>query len=211
MLYVCNVDEESAQKGNELSTAVQDYVNKMNLKYSTSDLKSSSSLLPSTAAMNRHFSSASSSTLTSTTLPTSMSGRQCVWLCVSLEEEASKLSIQQQVDYLQLAGVQQTGIQQIIRYSSILLDQQVFYTVGESEARSWSIQRGSTALEASSKIHSDIANGFICAEVIKYNDYMELGSPNAVKQAGKLFVEGKDYIIQDGDIILFKHGPSKRR
>jgi ribosome-binding ATPase len=76
-----------------------------------------------------------------------------------------------------------------------------FYTAGEPEAHAWSLHRGETALEAAARIHSDIARGFIRAEVVAYNDFAELRSDAKVKEAGKLRLEGRDYIMQDGDII----------
>jgi hypothetical protein len=82
-----------------------------------------------------------------------------------------------------------------------LLDLQVFFTAGPKEVRAWTITRGSTAPQAAGVIHSDLERGFIRAEVMKFSDFTKLGSEHACRDAGKLFVEGKNYVVQDGDIL----------
>jgi ribosome-binding ATPase YchF (GTP1/OBG family) len=80
-----------------------------------------------------------------------------------------------------------------------------FFTVGPMEARAWTIRRGDNAQEAARRIHNDIADGFIKAEVIGFNDFIECGSRNECKNQGKVRIEGKDYVVHEGDVMLFKH------
>ena len=89
----------------------------------------------------------------------------------------------------------------MIRSAYKILNLETFFTVGPKEIRAWTIKKGSTAPEAAGVIHSDLQRGFIRAEVMKYNDFIELKSEQAVKEAGKLHVEGKSYIVEDGDIL----------
>jgi ribosome-binding ATPase YchF (GTP1/OBG family) len=85
-----------------------------------------------------------------------------------------------------------------------LLNLETYFTAGEKEVRAWTIERGTRAPQAAAVIHSDFEKGFIRAEVIKLTDFLSLGSENACKEAGKLHVEGKDYVVQDGDIMHFR-------
>ena len=101
-------------------------------------------------------------------------------------------------------GLDEPGVAKLIRAAYGLLDLQTYFTAGEKEVRAWTIRRGYTAPQAAGVIHTDFQKGFIRAEVAKYNDYVGLGSELAVKEAGKLSVEGKDYVVQDGDIMHFR-------
>lgn len=103
--------------------------------------------------------------------------------------------------FLQDAGLQEPGVNKLIRAAYALLDLQVFFTAGPKEVRAWTIRRGATAPQAAGVIHSDLERGFIRAEVMKYDDFIRLGSEQACKEAGKLHIEGKSYIVQDGDIL----------
>ena len=101
-------------------------------------------------------------------------------------------------------GLEEPGVAKLIRSAYALLDLQTYFTAGEKEVRAWTIRRGFTAPEAAGVIHTDFQKGFIRAEVAKYDDYVSLGSELAVKEAGKLSVEGKEYIVEDGDIMHFR-------
>ena len=101
-------------------------------------------------------------------------------------------------------GLDEPGVAKLIRAAYALLDLRTYFTAGEKEVRAWTIRRGYTAPEAAGVIHTDFQKGFIRAEVAKYDDYVTLGSELAVKEAGKLSVEGKEYVVQDGDIMHFR-------
>jgi ribosome-binding ATPase YchF (GTP1/OBG family) len=100
--------------------------------------------------------------------------------------------------------VKESGLDALIRAAYKLLDLETFFTAGPKEARAWTIHRGATAPEAAGKIHSDFECGFIRAETIAYHDYVASGSEQAARAAGKMRSEGKEYVVQDGDVILFR-------
>ncbi len=112
-----------------------------------------------------------------------------------LEDEADRLA------FLQDAGLTEPGVNKLVRSAYSLLNLQSFFTIGQKENRAWTIKKGMTAPQAAGVIHSDLERGFIRAEVIKYNDFITLGSEHACKEKGKLFVEGKTYVVEDGDIL----------
>jgi GTP-binding protein YchF len=101
-------------------------------------------------------------------------------------------------------GLEEPGVAKLIRAAYGLLKLQTYFTAGEKEVRAWTVRRGSTAPQAAGVIHTDFEKGFIRAEVMKYDDFVSLGSEQSVKEAGKLSVEGKEYIVQDGDIMHFR-------
>lgn len=101
-------------------------------------------------------------------------------------------------------GLDEPGVSKLIRQAYRLLDLQTYFTAGVKEVRAWTIKTGYSAPQAAGVIHTDFEKGFIRAEVIKYNDFVTLGSEQAVKEAGKLSVEGKEYVVQDGDIMHFR-------
>ncbi|MCH1582264.1 MAG: DUF933 domain-containing protein, partial [Flavobacteriales bacterium] len=101
-------------------------------------------------------------------------------------------------------GLEEPGVAKLIRSAYALLELQTYFTAGEKEVRAWTVRTGSTAPQAAGVIHTDFEKGFIRAEVMKYDDFVSLGSEQAVKEAGKLSVEGKEYIVQDGDIMHFR-------
>ena len=105
---------------------------------------------------------------------------------------------------LEMLGLEESGIDKVIKSSYDLLGLMSFLTAGEPEVRAWTIKKGTKAPQAAGKIHSDIERGFIRAEVVSYDDLIKEGSMNAVKEKGLLRSEGKDYIMQDGDIVLFR-------
>ncbi|MCT4603035.1 MAG: redox-regulated ATPase YchF [Marinifilum sp.] len=106
--------------------------------------------------------------------------------------------------FLEDLGLDQPGVNKLIQTAYRLLDLETYFTAGEKEVRAWTYPKGSKAPQAAGVIHTDFEKGFIRAEVIKYNDYVDLGSENACKEAGKMNVEGKEYIVQDGDIMHFR-------
>ena len=105
---------------------------------------------------------------------------------------------------MQELGLEEPGLNRVIRAGYKLLNLQTYFTAGVKEVRAWTIPVGATAPQAAGKIHTDFEKGFIRAEVIKYDDYIQYGSEAAVKEAGKLGVEGKEYVVQDGDIMHFR-------
>ena len=125
-------------------------------------------------------------------------------LCVKIEEELSSLEGEDKKEMLEALGLEESGLDKVIRASYDLLGLMSFLTAGKPEVRAWTIKKGTKAPEAAGKIHTDIQRGFIKAEIVSYNDLMKEGSMNAVKEKGLMRVEGKDYIMQDGDIVLFR-------
>src|SRR5688572_12596955 len=101
-------------------------------------------------------------------------------------------------------GLDEAGLDVLIRAAYKLLDLETFFTVGPKEARAWTIHRGSKAPQAAGKIHSDFERGFIRAETIAYDDYISFAGEQGAKAAGKMRSEGKEYLVQDGDVILFR-------
>ena len=126
-------------------------------------------------------------------------------LCIKIEEELASLDNEDdKKEMLEMLGLQESGLDKVIKSSYDLLGLMSFLTAGEPEVRAWTIKKGTKAPQAAGKIHSDIERGFIRAEVVSYDDLMREGSMNAVKEKGLLRSEGKDYIMQDGDIVLFR-------
>ncbi len=129
-------------------------------------------------------------------------------LCGKLEEELSALSREEQKEYLKSMGIQQSGLEKMIIASYKMLELITFFTAGEKEVRAWTIKNGTNAKDAAGEIHSDISKGFIKAEVISYEDFEKYGSLQKAKEAGKMRLEGKEYIIKDGDICYFRFNAS---
>ena len=125
-------------------------------------------------------------------------------LCIKIEEEISTLDDEDKKEMLEAIGLEESGLDKLIKKSYDLLGLMSFLTAGEPEVRAWTIKKGTKAPQAAGKIHSDIERGFIKAEVVSYDDLIREGSMNAVKEKGLLRLEGKEYIMQDGDIVLFK-------
>ncbi len=126
-------------------------------------------------------------------------------ICAKLEEELTQLSEQEAVEYLHSLGLQETGLNRLIKASFETLDLITFLTSGDIETRAWTIKKGMNAQEAAGKIHTDIQKGFIRAEVISYEDFVKYNGRVGARDAGKARSEGKEYIVQDGDVILFFH------
>ena len=125
-------------------------------------------------------------------------------LCVKIEEELSSLDDSDKKEMLEALGLQESGLDTLIKKSYDLLGLMSFLTAGEPEVRAWTIKKGTKAPNAAGKIHSDIERGFIKAEIISYDELMKEGSMVQAREKGLVRQEGKDYIMQEGDIVLFK-------
>ncbi|MBZ7941401.1 redox-regulated ATPase YchF [Campylobacter molothri] len=129
---------------------------------------------------------------------------EVIKLCAKIEEELVGISDEESYELLNSLGVKESGLDQIIRTAFSKLGLISYFTAGTIEVRSWTIKKGWKAPKAASVIHNDFEKGFIKAEVISYQDYIEYGGETKVKEAGKLRLEGKDYIVNDGDIMHFR-------
>lgn len=161
VMYVCNVDEDAAVKGNEYVKLVEEKVKD--------------------------------------------EGAKVLTLAVGVEADIAELEdFEERKMFLEDLGLEEAGVAKLIRSAYALLNLQTYFTAGEKEVRAWTIPIGATAPQAAGVIHTDFEKGFIRAEVIKYNDFVEFGSEAKVKEAGKLNVEGKEYIVEDGDVMNFR-------
>jgi hypothetical protein len=161
ILYVCNVDEESAATGNALSAKVAEMA--------------------------------------------AAQGAGTVVISAKIEEEVSQLDDEaEKQEFLETLGLKETGLAQVIRAGYALLNLITFFTVGPKETRAWTIRKGAKAPQAAGEIHTDFERGFIRAETTAYDDFVKLGGEQACKDAGKVRQEGKEYVVQDGDLMLFK-------
>lgn len=132
-------------------------------------------------------------------------GAEVIPLCVKIEEELSTLEKEEKLEMLEALGLEESGLDKLIKASYKLLGLISFLTAGEPEVRAWTIKNGTKAPQAAGKIHSDIERGFIKAEVISFEDFMKSsGSMNEAREAGLIRSEGKEYVMKDGDIVLFK-------
>lgn len=131
-------------------------------------------------------------------------GTRAVLLCAKLEEELIGLDEQEKRELLRSYGLEEPGLNRLIREAYSLLDLITFFTAGEKETRAWTVKKGTKAPQAAGKIHSDIERGFIAAEVINYHEYVRAGSLSKARELGLLRLEGKDYEVKDGDIIYFR-------
>jgi len=161
VMYVCNVDEATADRGNSYSADFTESVRDENAEILT--------------------------------------------LAAKLESEIAELDAEDdRMEFLADAGLSEPGINRLVRAAYHLLDLQTFFTAGPKEVRAWTLNRGMTAPQAAGVIHSDMERGFIRAEVTKYEDFISLGSENACREAGKWMVEGKNYVVQDGDMLFIR-------
>jgi GTP-binding protein YchF len=160
VLYVCNVEEESAANGNAFSARV--------------------------------FEKAKAE------------GANAVIVSAAIEADLVGMDAEERMVFLEEMGLHETGLARVIRSGYDLLHLLTFFTVGPKEARAWTVHKGAKAPEAAGEIHSDMQRGFIRAETIAYDDYIGLGGETACKEAGKLRQEGKEYVVQDGDVMHFK-------
>jgi GTP-binding protein YchF len=129
---------------------------------------------------------------------------EVVKLCARFEEELAGMNDEERNEFLQSMGVEEDGIHQVIRKGYSALGLISYFTAGPKEARAWTIHQGWTAPKAAGVIHNDFERGFIRAEVISYDDYIHYQGESAAKAAGKLRIEGKEYIVQDGDVMHFR-------
>ncbi len=129
---------------------------------------------------------------------------QVIPLCVKIEEELASLEGEDKKEMLEALGLKESGLDKVIKASYDLLGLMSFLTAGEPEVRAWTIKKGTKAPQAAGKIHSDIERGFIRAEIVSYDDLIKEGSMVAAKEKGLVRSEGKEYIMQDGDIVLFR-------
>jgi ribosome-binding ATPase len=160
VLFVANVDEESAADGNAYSRQVQERA--------------------------------------------AQEGAACVVISAKIEAELALLDAGEREEYLESLGLEEPGLNRLIHTGYELLDLQTYFTAGPKEARAWTIRKGWSAPRAAGVIHGDFEKGFIRAETIAFDDYVAQGGESGAREAGKLRQEGKDYIVQDGDVMMFK-------
>lgn len=129
---------------------------------------------------------------------------QMIVVCGKIEEEVSVLEHEEKIEFLHEMGLEESGLDKLIRTSYHLLGLISFFTTGPMESKAWTIAKGTKAPQAAGKIHSDIERGFIRAEITKYDDVVKYGTMNAAKEKGLMRLEGKDYVMEDGDIVLFR-------
>ncbi len=131
-------------------------------------------------------------------------GARVIPICAALEEQIAELEPADRPEFLESVGLKEPGLNHVIRTGYELLGLLTFLTAGEKECRAWTVRKGATAPEAAGAIHSDFQRGFIKAEVIWWEDLIKLGSEAKCREAGKLAIEGKEYVVRDGDVIHFR-------
>jgi ribosome-binding ATPase len=127
--------------------------------------------------------------------------RKVVYICGKLEEELTQLAPEERADFMAMYAMKEVGIEKTIRAGYEMLDLVTFYTMVGKEMRAWTVRRNTTAVRAAGRIHSDMERGFIKAEVISYDDFVRLGSEHTAREKGLAKIEGKEYLVQDGDIL----------
>ncbi|MGH1427669.1 MAG: redox-regulated ATPase YchF [Arenicella sp.] len=127
-----------------------------------------------------------------------------VMICAAIEAEIAELEDEEKLDFLKELGQEEPGLNRVIRAGYDLLGLQTYFTAGQKEVRAWTVKVGATAPQAAGVIHTDFERGFIRAEVTAYDDYDKLNGEQGAKEAGKFRLEGKDYIMQDGDVVHFR-------
>jgi ribosome-binding ATPase len=131
-------------------------------------------------------------------------GAEVVVISAQVEAELAELPPEEREEYLTSLGLERSGLERLVEHAYALLGLLTFFTAGPKETRAWTLPAGSTAPRAAREIHTDLERGFIRAEVITYEDYAALGSEAAAREAGRLRIEGKDYLVADGDVIHFR-------
>lgn len=129
---------------------------------------------------------------------------EVIVICAKIEEEIAQLDADEKIEFLKELGINESGLDKLVKSSYKLLGLISFLTAGPQEVRAWTIKKGTKAPQAAGKIHTDFEKGFIRAEIVAYNDLMALGSYNAAKEKGLVRSEGKEYVMQDGDVTLFR-------
>ena len=125
-------------------------------------------------------------------------------ICAEIEQEIAELDDDEKAMFLEELGMKESGLDKLIKASYSLLGLISYLTSGEDETRAWTITKGTKAPQAAGKIHTDFERGFIKAEVVNFQDLLDCGSTAAAKEKGLVRVEGKEYVVQDGDVILFR-------
>jgi ribosome-binding ATPase YchF (GTP1/OBG family) len=131
-------------------------------------------------------------------------GAACVVIAAKIEAEIASLPASERADYLAAIGLQEAGLDRLIRAGYSLLDLITYFTVGPKEAAAWTVTRGTRAPQAAGVIHSDFERGFIRAETIAYEDFVAFGGEAGAREAGRMRLEGKAYVLQDGDVMHFR-------
>jgi ribosome-binding ATPase YchF (GTP1/OBG family) len=131
-------------------------------------------------------------------------GAGVVIISAAIEAELSQLADAERDEYLESLGLHEPGLNRLIQAGYALLDLITYFTVGPKEARAWTVRRKTRAPKAAGVIHTDFEKGFIRAETIAYDDFVRLGGENKAKEAGKMRLEGKEYVVQDGDVMHFR-------
>ena len=131
-------------------------------------------------------------------------GAASIVISAKIESEIAVLSREERSDYLAAVGLKEAGLDRLIRAGYALLDLVTFFTAGPKEARAWTVTRGTKAPQAAGVIHSDFERGFVRAETIAYDDYVACGGETGARDAGKMRLEGRDYVVQDGDVMHFR-------
>lgn len=198
VMYVCNVDDASATTGNKYVDEVKAFLQSEAEGAAAGDGAGAGSAASGSATTGKGTTGKAG---TSGDPATADTGPEVLVLAGRLEEEIAELDPEDRADFLADAGLSEPGVNKLIRSAYSMLNLMSFFTVGPKENRAWTIRKGMTAPQAAGVIHSDLERGFIRAEVMKYNDFIELGSEQACKVAGKLAVEGKNYVVGDGDIL----------
>jgi ribosome-binding ATPase YchF (GTP1/OBG family) len=129
---------------------------------------------------------------------------EVVPVCAGIEAEIAQLDESDRQEFLAELGLEESGLALVIRAGYALLDLLTFFTAGKREVRAWTIEAGATAAQAAGRIHTDFERGFIRAEVTAYEDFVALGGEQAAKEAGKLRLEGRNYLVREGDIMHFR-------
>lgn len=139
------------------------------------------------------------------TPPEYLAGKLCVRLCAKIEQELAEIeNDDERREFMELYGIEQSGLDRLARVAYDTVGLISYFTAGEQEVRAWTIKRGTKAPAAAGKIHTDFERGFIRAEVCAYRDFVECGNMVKAKEMGKVRIEGKDYVVQDGDIVHFR-------
>jgi ribosome-binding ATPase YchF (GTP1/OBG family) len=131
-------------------------------------------------------------------------GAEVVAICAAIEAEIALLDDEDKAEFLTDLGLQEPGLDRVIRCGYALLSLQTYFTAGEKEVRAWTTRVGATAPKAAAEIHTDFEKGFIRAEVIAYDDFVAGEGEQGAKEAGRLRLEGKEYIVQEGDVMHFR-------
>jgi GTP-binding protein YchF len=134
----------------------------------------------------------------------SKSSIQVIPVCAKIEAELAQLDAEEQQEYLSELGLEEPGLNRVIHAGYNLLGLQTFFTAGPKEARAWTVSKGATAPQAAGKIHTDFEKGFIRAEVVAFQDYVDANGEAGAKDAGKWRLEGKDYLVNEGDVVHFR-------